>query len=325
MRTTYDLLAPSREYPPTHPRSCRRYSRYAHSILTFFQRHRIAQASHIQRQFAKFFQSDRATRMHLQTLVSYGHLAVRQDHGIGQTNVYSLTQQGLRTIHEQPDHAIDVAHQVRRRRPRGSHFLHELLITEAAVSVTEAVRNRLDLSLPWEERFGLIGTPAFTDLIPDYAFLLKSPQGLLAYFVEVISGEDSPTRIGQKLTQYASWSLNPATQAFLIDLYRRHGAQHPRPQYRLVLIIHDRRSPNDVARIRQVLGQTLTLSFAMRQRIWIASVAELGEARRIDAPVWVRAKDLDAHAQDWEILSPRERRQALHKISRNLPRHRLFP
>jgi hypothetical protein len=290
----------------------------------FFQHHRIALAGHVQRQFPNLFQTGRSTRMHLQTLIAHGDLAVRQGHGMGQANVYSLTQKGLRAIHEQKDDT-DALARLRRRLPRGSHFLHELLITEVAVSITEVVRSRPDLYLPWEERFGLIGTPAFTDFIPDYAFLFKHAQALLANFVEVISGEDSPTRIGQKLARYAAWSLNPTTQEFLIGLYRRYGAQHPRPQYRLLLVMHDRRSRNDRARIREVLGQTLTLPRPMRQRIWIASVAELGDARSIDAPIWVRARDLDVHGRDWETLSPHERRQVFFTVARSLPRYQFFP
>src|SRR5206468_329828 len=156
-----------------------------------------------------------------------------------------LTQKGLRALHHQEDAALNGIGHLRRRLPTGSHFLHELLITEVAVSLAHAVRARTDLSLPWEKRFGLIRTPAFTDLIPDYAFLLKHPQGLIACLVEVTSGEDSPTRIGQKLTEYANWSVNPVAQEFLTDLYRRHGAKDPRPQYRLVLVVHDRKSMND--------------------------------------------------------------------------------
>jgi hypothetical protein len=34
---------------------------------------------------------------------------------------------------------------------------------------------------------------------------------------------------------------------------------------------------------------------------------------------------LDAQAQAWETLSPRDRRPVLHKMTRSLPRHRLFP
>jgi hypothetical protein len=239
--------------------------------------------------------------------------------------VYSLTQKGLHAIYEHEDSDFDALRQLRRRSPTGSHFLHELLITEVAVSLTEAVHPRSDLSLPWEERFGLIGTPAFTDLIPDYAFLLKQTQALLVCFVEVISGEDSPTRIGQKLTEYANWSVNPVTREFLTDLYRRHGAENPRLQYRLLLVAHDRRSTSDRGRIRQILWQTLSLPQPMRQRIWIASVAELGGAPSIDAPLWIRAKDMDVHIPGCQTQSQRKQRQMFHTIVHGLPRHRLFP
>lgn len=73
-RRTYDLIAPSRPQPRSKSRSSRRYSRHATSILMFFQYHRIALASHVQRQFPDLFQTDRSTRMHLQTLVARGVL-----------------------------------------------------------------------------------------------------------------------------------------------------------------------------------------------------------------------------------------------------------
>jgi hypothetical protein len=63
----------------------------------------------------------------------------------------------------------------------------------------------------------------------------------------------------------------------------------------------------------------------MRQRIWIASAMDLGAARTIDAPVWIRAKNLNSIAQDWETLSVRDRRQLLHKVASGLSRHQLFP
>jgi hypothetical protein len=263
--------------------------------------------------------------MHLQTLVANGDLSVREGPGIGQANVYSLTQKGLRIIHKERDSDVDSLRHLRRRSPTGSHFLHELLITELAVSVAQATRARADLSLPWQARFGLIRSPAFRDLVPDYALLLKHAQGLLVCLIEVISGEDSPTRIGQKLREYATWSMNPIAHEFLTALYRKYGAQDPRAHYRLLLVVQDRRSTNDRARVRQILWQTLSLSRTMRQRIWIASVAELAGAKSIDEPLWMRGRDLDAHLAGWETRSEREQRRAFHTIVRGLERHRLFP
>jgi hypothetical protein len=263
--------------------------------------------------------------MHLQTLVAHGDLSVHEGRGIGQANVYSLTQKGLRTFHEGQNCDPDELRRPRRRPPTGSHFLHELLITEVAVSLTQTVRTRADLSLPWQERFGLIGTPAFKDLIPDYAFLLKQGPGLLACFVEVTSGEGSPTRIGQKLTEYATWSLNPVAHEFLTALYRSYGARDPRPHYRVVLVVQDRRSSNDRARIRQILWQTLSLSRTMRARIWLASVAELGSAKSIDDPIWTRARDLDEHLSEWETRPKREQRNRFRAAIGNLGRYQLFP
>jgi len=272
MRTTFDLLTPYRPHPRTPVRTSRRYSRHAMTVLSFFARHRLALAAHVQRMFPDLFQSDRGTRMHLQTLVARRELDVREGHGIGQANVYSITQRGLRTIRETDD---GDAFPDRHRRPTGSHLLHELLITEIAVATAEAVRQRPDLAIPWDERFGFTRHPAFRDLIPDYAYLLRHASGLLACFVEVQSGEESPTRVAAKLQAYAEWAATPATEDFLLDLYRRHGAQTPRPQFRLLLVVHDRRGVVDATRLRQCLGATLTLPRSMRHRTWLVGASDL--------------------------------------------------
>lgn len=325
MRTTYDLTTSLHPRSQASTRSPRRYSRHAQTILSFFSEHRTALAVHVQRQFRNLFGTDRTTRMHLQTLVARNHLAVLSGRGIGQANVYLLTERGLRTLQRHAAETADDERRPRRHLPTGSHLTHELLITELAVSLTDAIRTRPDLTLPWAARFDLTEHDAFRSLVPDYAFLLKHAQGLLACFVEVFSGEESPTRIGQKLQAYATWAVSPETQDFLVDLYRTHGAEQPRPHFRLLIVAHDRRTGNDQSRLRQILAQALSLPRAMRQRLWAVTVADLAAARNIDAPVWFRARDLEPRDAEWDSLPRAERRRRFTMLYRSLPRHRLFP
>jgi len=310
MRTAYDLLSFARLPIRKHLGSNRRYSRFAHAVLQFLAEHRTALAAHVQRQFPDLFLTDRAVRMHLQTLVASGELELRQSPSLGNANVYL---------------ARPAMGEPRRTRPSGSHLLHELLITEFAVSLAEAVRQRPDLALPWEERFGFDREGAFRSLVPDYAFLLQHAQGLLACFVEVFSGEDSPMRIGQKLAKYAAWVSEPQVASFLIDLQARHGVRTAGPHFRLLLVIHERRTGHDHTRLRQILRETLTLSRAMRQRIWLAAVTELAADKSVDAPIWYRARDVDSLVSHWDQLAQIERRAVLRYTFSRLPRHRLFP
>jgi hypothetical protein len=190
MPSAYPLIT-SRPVRTRH-RASRRTSRYADQLLPFIAFHRTVIASHVERMFPHVFRTDRATRMHLQTLVTTGDLACMRT-SVTEPNVYVITTKGLRTVDDNPD--VNGVVPVRRHRPTGSHVAHELLITEVAVSLAEAVGVRPDLTMPWHERFGFIQHPAFRRLIPDYGFLLQHAQGRLACFVEVFSGEESPTRI----------------------------------------------------------------------------------------------------------------------------------
>jgi protein involved in plasmid replication-relaxation len=313
MRTTYDIVTAYRQVPRP-VRVSRPYSRYATSLLEFFVQHRTALAAHVQRVFPTVFRTDRATRMHLQTLVARKELGILRGLGTAQPNAYVLTERGLRAYRDRTA-TNGVAHTPhRRRRPSGGHVLHELLVTEAAIAVMEAVRLRPDLRLLWEERFGFVGQAAFRSLIPDYGFLLGHAQGRLVCLVEVSSGEESPVRLGEKLTAYGAWAASTDAQEFLMDLYRTHGAQSPRPQFRLLFIVQDRRLGHDETRLRQLLRASSALSRDMRHRLWATTVTELAASRSFDAPIWVRAKHIDLAATT-----------AKRPVLNALPRHRLFP
>jgi len=262
--------------------------------------------------------------MHLQTLVAAGDLVqVRLD--MGQPAAYLPTARVFRRLDWPADPKVHGTRPLRYRRSPGSHFVHELLLTEFAVSLTEAARSRPDLTIRWDERFGFTQREAFRDVIPDYLFLLQHRHGLLAYLLEVFSGEESSVRMGQKLERYALWAAQPATQEYLTLLYASFSTPNPRPAFRLLIVVHDRRARNDRGKLIPLLARVAALPRAARSRTWLTTVADLELAASIDDPIWLRAKDLGPFVLSSGQLPRRERREAFRRLLDMLPRHRLFP
>jgi hypothetical protein len=181
------------------------------------------------------------------------------------------------------------------------------------------------LALPWEERFRFVKHQAFRHLIPDYGFLLQHAQGLLPCFVEVVSGEESPVRMRQKLHAYTNWAGGSPAREFLAGLYRQDGIRESRTQFRLLLVAHDRRAGNDHTRLRQLLQEALSLPRTMRLRIWATTVADLAAADTLDVPIWIRARDLQPATAGSGYVSRQEHRRFLDFLLRSVPRHKLFP
>lgn len=325
MFSTYKILTSRRTRRQEPQKARRQYSRYAAAIVEFFGRHRIVLATHVQRQFADVLHSDRMTRLHLQTLVGYGDIMLFREQVRGRPNVYLISQQSFQRLSEANHSSGEQYPLVRLHSPTGSHLAHELLITEIAVSIAEAVRLRPDLNLPWEERFGLVAHTAFRYLVPDYTFLLQRGKDLLLCLVEASVGEESPTRIGQKLQKYLEWGNSPEAQKFMVELYRAHGASTPRPQFRLLFVAQNRRFGNDWTRLNQVFNEALRLPQVMRQRIWATTVTALADASGIDAPIWVRGADLTTAESQWSVLPRCKRPRFLASVLRSLQRHKLFP
>ena len=235
MQSAFQLACIQNQQPSISGLPSRRYSRHAPSLLEFFAQHRLALAGHVQRLFPKYFGTDRTVRLHLQTLVSRRELKVLRFQAFGRPNVYLLTNRGLESFQQRTDaEAETVPLALRRPVPASNRLLHELLITEFAVGVAEVCRNRDDLKLLWEERWGLHRIPAFSSFIPDYVFLFRCHSGMMACLTEVLSGEESPVRIGEKLQKYALWAQNREAHEFLTLLYTYFGATNPESHFRLL-------------------------------------------------------------------------------------------
>lgn len=303
--------------------SSRRYSRYAEPILQFFALHRIALSDHVERHFKCYFKTNRSTRMHLQTLVAAGDLKIDRQPSLGQPNVYSITTRGLNRAREGATASIgEVAG---RQMSRRSHLPHELLITEFGVSVAEEIRERPDLRLLWEDRFGLTRYAELAELVPDFVFLFRSAKGMLACLVEVSSGEESPTRIREKLQKYSGWSRTVGCQSFLSNLYRSHGAHVPRPEFRLLFVVHNRASNNDLVRLRQIVNEAMNFSDDILPRFWGTTVKEIASANGIDDPIWVCGNEFKPVLPQWNGAVPKRRKLIIQRLLEKLPRHRLFP
>ena len=326
MQSAFQLACIQNQQPVIAGLPARRYSQHASSLLEFFAQHHMALAAHIHRRFPKHFGTDRTVRLHLQTLVSRKELKVLRFQAFGRPNVYLLTNRGLESFQERTDVVPETVSLARQRPvPASNRLLHELLITEFAVGIAEVSRKRTDLRLLWEERFGLHRIPAFSHLVPDYVFLFRGQSGMMACLTEVLSGEESPTRIGEKLQKYATWAQSREAGEFLAALYGYFGATDPKPYFRLLVIVQNRRTGNDAVRLRQVIKASFDLPQHLQRRLWVTTVRDLEQARSVDAPVWICGQDLADIACYWKAVLPRRRPQLLMKLTKKLPRRPLFP
>jgi hypothetical protein len=300
-------------------RRARRYSPLAHGVLQFVAFHRTATAQQIYRHDPQLFgmtRSGRSMRMHLQTLAAAGDLQVVRG-PVNTPNVYLITGQGLRNAGNGNMELVPA----RRRRPSGSHLPHELLITEIAVLLNEVVWKLPSFTVPWQERFGFRRHLCFGGLVPDYAFVIKHTGGLSVCFVEVSSGEESTTRFREKLTAYQLWSDTDVAQQFLIELYRTHGASQPRPQFRLLCVMHSRLGQNDDARLLQLVDAAAGIDTDMRRRLWCTTAELVGKSKDLAGPIWLRLGELESAF----IESGPRRRRALREKLVTANRHSLLP
>jgi hypothetical protein len=300
-------------------RHARHYSPLAGGVLQFVAFHRTATAQQIYRNYPQLFgmtRSERSIRMHLQTLAAAGDLQVVRG-PVNSPNVYLITGQGLRST---GNDNLDLV-PVRRRRPSGSHLPHELLITEIAVLLKEAVRKLPKFTVPWQERFGFRRHLCFSGLLPDYAFVIKHIGGLSVCFVEVSSGEESTTRFREKLFAYQLWSDTEIAQQFLIELYRTHGASQPRPQFRLLCVMHSRLGQSDDARLLQLVDAAAGIDPIMRRRIWCTTAELVANSDDLARPIGLRLGEWEAV---FDESGPR-RRQALRQKLATASWHSLFP
>jgi hypothetical protein len=327
MPTAFDIAGreyerPSRE--PTERSGLRSYSKYAGEILWFFVQHRIALASHMQRFRPDLFTSDRDARRHLATLVEAGDLSVIS-FSVQRPNIYLITDQGF-------DRAADFMTILPEgipasyEEPSGDHLLHELLITEIAVSRYDFIRTHRPLYQHlWHDRFGFFTNDAFSDVVPDFAHAYRSPNGDMIDFVEVLSGTRSITSVKSKLQKWADWSESDEGKAFLISKYKSFGSKNPKPTFRFVIVVHNRNLIGaDYGWERQVLNATFQVPEELQRRVWTTTNASLRRAVDIDSPVWHSAAYLAQHRHTWHDTPKGKRSKLVSTILAKSPSLKLF-
>ncbi len=222
------------------------------------------------------------------------------------------------------------------------HVLHELFITEFLLAVWQTTRGRSDLELLTMQRRSLAKHPAFairlesraTWLQPDAMFLFRQTGGgMVCCFVEMDTGKMNLKQIDEKYRRYAAWGHMEAGQTYLIDLYRRHGATDPRPNFRVLFVADDRTGTGGHSRMRELYSTALKQSGSARDRLWFTSVGQLRdhqwEALPLGSAIWRRGRDCKLGPQP-AFTSNRQHRRTSERSCRetalvDLPLHPLFP
>lgn len=326
MLTAHDIAGVQYQRPArnTGKASSLRYSKYASELLYFFALHRVALASHVQRFRPDRFSTVRDARRHLQTLADAGDLTILTYNDPRRPNVYLITDQGFDRANDFfviPHESIPESY----REPKGDHILHELLVTEVAVSRYAFFRTHREFTHLWHERFGFFNIDAFTDVVPDFAQGYRSPQGDMIDFVEVLSGIRSITKVKEKLQKWGDWAESEEAAAFLVAKYKSFGSSNPKPTFRFTIVAHNRNLVGaDFGWERQVLNATFFASEAIQKRTWTTTNAALRRAGDIDSPVWRSAATLVPHRARWSDVPKHSRTRFTSELLAQSPPLKLF-
>ncbi len=326
MLTAHDIAGDQYQKPnkDTKDAGRLRYSIYASEILHFFVLHRVALATHVQRFRPDLFKTARDSRAHLQTLAAAGDLTILTYNDPRRPNVYLITDQGFdraSDFMQVPPESIPGHYD----EPKGDHILHELLITEVAVSRYDVIRTNPAFKHLWHERFGFFSIDAFTNVVPDFAHAFRSPHGDMIDFIEVLSGVRSITNVKEKLQKWGEWTESEEAKEFLINKYKSFGSKNPKPTFRFTIVAHNRNLIGaDHGWERQVLNATFYASEEIQKRTWTTTNAALRHAGSIDSPVWRSAATLVPHRAKWDEKPKKDRSKLTAEILRETPTYSLF-
>jgi hypothetical protein len=352
------LLTPMHTYRRSHKKTAQDRPHFA-SVLAYVQRNRFVVASQVQRRFPEQFRSERTLRRHLEEMETLGYLATAPARAVGPLfpKVFYITGRGNRKLREafaargkawEPA-TIDRRGRHSREGYSAEHVIHELFISEFLLGVWQTVQGRPDLELLTIQRRSLAKHPAFeitevgrpTRLQPDALFLFRQVGGgMVCCFVEIDRGTMNVRQITAKFRRYATWARSDSGQSYLIELYRRHGATDPRPNFRILLVADDRNGSTGNDRMVDLITATLSQSAAIREKCWFTTIDDLREHQHddlpLDAPVWIRARGIDpgdpsrpSVGGDATLGLDRRTRAAAHSSLRDhaerVIRHSLFP
>ncbi len=338
------------------------------AVVEYVHQSRFAIRTQIQRRFPQWLASERTARYQLARLVELGYLATAPVTSTSPTFpiVYLATIKGVKLVKKTwSEHGIlwePTANEEKRERGRAlQSILHELLCTEFELAVRQSIAGAKGLQLLATERryYRKENRLHFTyqttrrDVVPDAGFVLgaSGPEGrrqLLLHLVELDNGTMHPPRILEKYQLYAAWSASPEGKEYLTKLYRRLGAQHPKPNFRLLVIAHDKRQyatqrdGGDGRRLLDLYTQALSDEVwpALRDRLWFTTAEQLRghqyDRRPLDAAIWLRARDAKSWLRAYRAHVASTPRRAGHKLYAQqrkfvaerlpaLPKHVLFP
>lgn len=362
LRTAWDLpqlirpLPVRRQHHERHPRQLVHYP----AFIDYIFRHRFATAAQLQQRFPNLLRSERTAQYQAASLVRLGYLGLAPVRSTGPNFpfVYFVTGRGLRILKEtyaRLGRQFDAVptEQAKTKGTALDSILHELLLTEFDLTVWKTVQRRGDLDILFSERryFQADNQLRFWHngrqhrVIPDGGFLLRLADHpmprLLLNFVELDNGTMSLARIAEKYHQYDQWASSSDGRQYLTALFARHGSRIPSPNFRLLVIAHDKHEADaDNPRLLDLFSQALDLSAGMRDRLWLTTAAAIHahqhEAAPLDQPLWFRVRDARRWLADYRALLaglPRGRghkqyhhqRQFVASRLPSLPLHPLFP
>lgn len=305
-------------------------SEHEEPILSFFALHRIATPYHVMRAFPQYFKYHKKVMRHLNWFTEKGFLTKNEYNGRFRSYIYNITNLGYRRCRDLT--SIDIGRiPYTYKQPKGVQAMHELQITETAVSIYEHVRGEYPrVQILDEGRFMLKNEPAFEHLVPDYWYLSCDNNGLMIRFVEMIAGEESATRIRMMLEEYDHWKDRPEVREFLTRTYSRHGATSPVPEFQVHCILHSRDwNHTDSYKERMAMMQTYCVSPQLQAKVWTTTNDNLSRAldtgQGINAAIWHRGKDLLGPVrQRWERVPAGKRTRFIDNCMRDLPLYSLF-
>ncbi len=263
-------------------------------------------------------------RKHLESLAVEGHIDILEFAEWQKPQIYVITDEGFSAAQHHLKR-VPSTFPSRKVEIKGQHVLHEALISEVAPRRERFLQQQAGFRLLWKERFGFQAIPGFDDVIPDYADAFEGPYGQLVDFVEVLSGEQSITRVRKKLKAWEAWWLSPESRDFFKQAYRVWGAKTAKPAFRLIIVAHNRSLVStDYAWEREILGATFDLHPELQRRIWTTTNSAIKETNRINCPIWHNATHLIRHRPQWRELPKRKRFAYLTNVLEQTPTYGLF-
>ena len=332
------------------------------ALIEFVYHHRYATGFQIQRRFSDHMSNERTRQYQLAALVELRYL---QQAPVRSTSpnfpaVYAATRRGIGLV-SQTYADLGIAwkgvatEQLKSPGLALDSVLHEIMLTELDLALREAVESRGDVALLMHERryfqsdrrleYEFDGKRQC--LMPDAGFLLRlttrthensalASQRLQLNFVELDNGTMSAARLTEKYAAYHQWSISGSGQQYLHRLFKFQGRANQQPNFRLLVLARGKVPGRDDRRLAELFALALDLPRSMRDRIWLATVADLQrhhyQRLPLSAPVWYRVRDARQWITSFRKIAGGHSSARLHRRNAfaagkliSLPRHAILP